>query len=214
MPLAAESLYDELSGAEVKAILLKRVSDLLDAIPDFQKHLTLPRVRMVLNIHLDIYGRRNPAIDIFNDFTIKTREPEGRMEIARQLEASDTVSADTGAAIVNTPFDGTGEPPDFIREEHGLPLMEPVRDRATMSHAQRPVHVPPPEQPQAPPRPRAPNGMPYAAWQKIERAGPVVMGNVEYLPGSEPWTKTPSTERDKPEVGIQKDFRSLSQQDK
>lgn len=209
MPLSAEQVYDELSGAEVKAILLERVRALLDSVPDFQKHLTLPRVRMALNIHLDIYGRRNTALDLINDFTVTTREPEERMQLAESLEAEDQVNADTGVAIPGTPFDGTGEPPDLIREQNGLTLLEPVKDRATMSTQQRPIQPPPVAPPVIPPMQPSPppGGRRYAAFRVLEREGPVVMGFTDYKQGAEPWTKEPQAQMGQREIGIQKDFR-------
>lgn len=208
MPLSAEQVYDELNGAEVKEILLQRVKDLLDTVPDFQRHLTLPRVRMQLNIHLDIFGRRNPALDLLNDFTISTRGvDESKIELAKELVAEDTLSADTGIPVPGTPFDGAGAPPDEIRELHQIPTMEPVRDRVTGITQQRPVQPPPVET--APvPKPATPQGRPWAAFHTLERGGPVVRGYSDYLPGHEPIGKeAPAGER---EIGIQEDFRNLS----
>lgn len=213
MPLSHSEVYDELSGAEAKAILLERVRTLLDSVPDFQKHLTLPRVRMKLWIHLDIYGRRNPSLDLETVLDLRTNEPEERQVISKELQAEDEVSADTGVAVPGTPFDGNGDPPDQVREENGLPTMEPVRDRATQSYSQRPIPTRPDPpavapNPPVPPTP-PPGGRRYAAFKVLEREGPAVMGYSEYKEDSAPFSKQPSAQMGEREVGLQKDFRDM-----
>lgn len=208
MPLSSEQVYDELSGAEVKQILLQRFRDLLDTVPDFQKHLTLPRVRMRLNVHLDIFGRRNPSLDLLNDFTITTREPAERVELAKELEAEDSVNADTGIPVKDTPFDGTGEPPDQVREDNDLPVAVPVRDRTTRATQQviQPA-APHPSEPGMTPG-SLPGGRRYAAFRVLEREGPVIQGFREYIPGHEPVISSNAGRAD-PQQGIQPDFRKI-----
>jgi hypothetical protein len=208
MALSSEQIYDELNGAEVKEILLTRMLELLSTVPDFQKHLTLPRVRMRLQIHLDIFGRRNPALDLSSELTLRTRQPDEEMTLAKEMVAEDEFSADTGVPVPDTPFDGGGQPPDQIREEHNLPMLEPVKDRAGITQ-QRPLQpVPlPAVGVGAQPTPALPGGRRYAAFHTLERAGPAIMGYREYLPGKEPIAATPSQPREKPTIGIQRDFR-------
>lgn len=207
MALSSEQIYDELDGAEVKEILVTRLREMLNSVPDFQPHLTLPRVHMKLSVHLDIFGRRVPSLDLVNDLTLTTKRPVEQMTLAKELVAEDEVSADTGVPVPNTPFDGAGQPPDQVREEHGLRTLEPVKDRAGITQ-QRPLRAVGPDD-----VPSAPGGRRYAAFRKLEREGPVVMGHVEYLPGSEPIMKAPSQPdtapgpAEKPKIGIQQDFR-------
>lgn len=222
MPLSTEQVYDELNGEEIKQILLTRVKDLLDSVPDFQRHLTLPRVIMSLKLHLDIYGRRNSALDLINELELRTKEPDSRVQLAEQLEVEDVVNADTGAAVPGSPFQGEGDPPDQIREEHGIPVREPVRDRTVNAHFQRPAPGPVlVDTPVSVPAPGLPRGRRYAAFHVLEREGPAVMGFTDYKPGSEPFTKEPQTldslrdkPASKPDVGIQADFREMHRPEK
>lgn len=215
MKLSAEQVYDELNGEEVKAILLERVKTLLDGVPDFQRHLTLPRIRMFLNMRLEIYGRRVPLPNLVTDLTLRTSEELDNLEVARDLEAEDQVNADTGAAVPGTPFDGTGDPPDQVREAHGLPVMDIVKTRAGTFQRPAAPPPPPPAPPQAPtvlqgiPVPSAPGGVPYAATRVLSRGGPVVRGFVDYLPDASPVVlNAAGPGRDKkPDVGIKDDFR-------
>lgn len=208
MPLSSEQVYDELNGAEIKQILLQRFKDLLDSVPDFQKHLTLPRVRMRLSVHLDIFGRRNPSLDILNDFTVSTREPESRIELAKELEAEESLSADTGVPVPGTPFDGEGDPPDQVREENDLPVAVSVRDRVTRATQQviQPAAAPPVENDPSPGR--LAGGRRWAAFRVLEREGPVIQGYREYVSGHEP-VISPNAGRADPEQGIQPDFRNI-----
>jgi len=202
-PLSAEQTYDELNGEEAKAVLLERVKAMLDTVPDFQKHLTLPRVVMDLEIRLQIYGRRNPHILLKNHMGIKVGDaPEEELEVAKDLEAQDHVSADTGTPVPDTGFDGTGDPPDKVREDHGLPTMMPVRDRTGITQ-QRPVYPVPPAE-----GPKLVGGRHYAAYHEIAREGPVSQGYTDYAPGKEPIMPAGShRDREKPQVGIKQDFR-------
>lgn len=213
MALSAEQIYDELNGAEVKKILLRRFEDLLDTVPDFHPHLTLPRVHIHSKVHLDIYGRRNPSLDLEDDLTLTLRHPVADITLAKELVAEDQLSADTGVPVPGTPFDGEGLPPDQIREEHDLPLLEPVRDRAGITQ-QRPIVLPAPPVVEPRPTPALPGGRRYAAFHTLERAGPVVMGNVEYLPGSEPILPPTSADRERPVIGIKSDFREAHRPEK
>ena len=216
MALSSEQIYDELNGEEVKQILLTRLRDLLDTVADFQKHLTLPRVRASFKIRLEIYGRRNPTLDLNNDLTLTLRHPVGDITLSKELEAEDEVNADTGVPVPGTPFDGTGSPPDQVREEHGLHVLEPVKDRAGITQ-QRPITWELPDQAKATtpaptppaPTPALPGGRRYAAFHTLERGGPVVQGFTDYLPGKEPILNTSSADREKPQKGIQKDFRDV-----
>lgn len=122
MPLSAEQVYNDLNGSDVKQILLTRFADLINQVGEFQPHLTLPRTRMILSIHLDVWGRTPPTIDITDDLIIRMRDQNqlslpGIEQTAHDLQAE--INSDT-----TTP---TGQPPDQIREEHGLPIMTPQK---------------------------------------------------------------------------------------
>jgi hypothetical protein len=118
MPLTSEQIYNELSGEDVKEILMVRFADLLNRQPEFQRHLTLPRVKMSLNIQLEVHGRNPPEFAITDEFTVRMKDEGGAVPLP-DLELSAQINANTD--------DPTGQAPDQIREEHGLPVMEPRR---------------------------------------------------------------------------------------
>ena len=184
MPLSREQTYDELNGEEAMQVLVQRVKDMLSEVPDFQKHLTLPRVKMEIDITLFIYGRRQPKLEFHNELTLSTAVPEAELETAKELVAHDAVNADTGVPVKDTPFDGTGDPPDQVREENGLTVLEPVKSRHGITQ-QKPV-------PRAPEiKPKEVDGVKYAAFHTLKRPGPVVRGFLEYEEGSEPIAAAP-----------------------
>jgi hypothetical protein len=119
MPRPTFVKYDELSGDEIKHILLERFKTILDDVPYLQKHLTLPRVQMNLNITLLVYADQpTPEVlqiqdkfDIQGDMSFDG--PPVKVEIEDQVS-----SAPKG-----------GQPADQVREEHGLPVHRAVPQR-------------------------------------------------------------------------------------
>lgn len=123
-PLSAESTYNELTGSEVKDILLMRFADLLDSVSDFQNHLTLPRVRMLLSVKLEVHGRTPPTITINDEVVLRINSNSPSLtgpgtDFSRQLETELVINADSGTV--------EGMAPDAIRVEHSLPISVPTR---------------------------------------------------------------------------------------
>src|SRR5208282_6475830 len=120
MPRPSSVKYDELSGEEVKHILLERFKTILNGVPYLQRHLTLPRVRMSLNIMLEVYADQPTpeVLPIMDQFDILTDAPPVGTPVKIEIE-DEVSSAPKG-----------GKPADQVREEHGLPLNIPtsVRD--------------------------------------------------------------------------------------
>jgi hypothetical protein len=115
MPLPSSLTFNELNGEEVKQVLENRCVQILDGVPYFQTHITLPRVRITLNVKLEIWADQpHPdTVSIGDKFTvIVERLP------AEVIEAE---SVDTAAPVPG------GHPPDKIREMHGLPISQPAR---------------------------------------------------------------------------------------
>ena len=56
MPLPAMLTYNELNGDEVKHILENRFQQVIQGVPYFKPHITLPRVRMTLNVKLEVWA--------------------------------------------------------------------------------------------------------------------------------------------------------------
>lgn len=156
MPLAPEMVYNDLNGEEVKEILLTRFADLLNKVPDFQRHLIIPRVKMRLNVQLEVHGRNPPSFTITDDLTIRMRAGETQDLEPELFDLTAEVNADSG--------DPSGQPPDQVREEHGLPVMEPRK--GPFGIEDHPVvHE---------------DGIKYARFVTQDRGGPVIQGHDEY----------------------------------
>ena len=119
MPRPNVQKYDELNGEEIRHVLIERFKSILDDVPYLQRHLTLPRVQMNLNITLLVYADQ-PTPDVLpiqDQFDIQTDVPyDGR---PARIEADDTVSSAPRG----------GQPADQVREEHGLPVNRAVPQR-------------------------------------------------------------------------------------
>jgi hypothetical protein len=119
MPLPRQLVYNDLSGEEVRHVLEERFSRLLSDVPYLQKHLTLPRVKMTLTVHLDVYADQpNPERHtIHNDLEVKSEgsEPDS---LVFSGDVTEVVNASPGIG---------GKPPDQIRDEHNLGIPVPTR---------------------------------------------------------------------------------------
>ncbi|HEX6825886.1 MAG TPA: hypothetical protein VF077_06150 [Nitrospiraceae bacterium] len=179
MPLSAEQVYNDLDGEEVKEILIQRFTDLLSQIPDMQRHITMPRVSMKLTVELDVWGRTPNALQIQDEFTIRMK----------------------GEASVNSnPLLG-GFPADQIRDQHQLPVMEPVRTPLGIQD-QPTVRTP---------APFKEGGRVYAARVTLDRGGPVAAGFQDYQSDAAPILKVAADKNEPDRVtpgAIQGDFRS------
>lgn len=119
MPLPSMVTYNELDGTEVAGVLRNRFNDFLANVPYFQKHLTLPRVRISFQVKLEVWADQPQpdVIPLSDKFDVIIERENGPTNV---LEAETTVSS--------APVPG-GHPPDQIREMHGLPISQPVRGR-------------------------------------------------------------------------------------
>lgn len=117
MAVPSQLVYNDLDGEEVRHVLEDHFHRLLAGVSCLQRHLTLPRVKMSLQIHLDVWADQ-PTPErqtIVNEVEVmRPAGAAGAAEYAVLLE--DTVNAAPG-----------GQPPDKIREDHGLPVPTPVR---------------------------------------------------------------------------------------
>jgi hypothetical protein len=105
-----------LDGLECREILKKRCIECLDQVAYFQKHLTLPRVKMTLKVTLEIYAEQpNPEKILIGDSYIVAVEGPRLV---------DTLTMETVDAAAPIPG---GHPPDQLREMHGLPVSRPER---------------------------------------------------------------------------------------
>jgi hypothetical protein len=111
MPMPSILTFNELDGLEVREILENRIEQIFNGIPQFQKHMTLPRVKMTLDVTLEIYADQpHPdTIQIGDRLTVVVETPE-------VISAKSIDSAAPGPG---------GHPPDKLREMHGLPISKP-----------------------------------------------------------------------------------------
>lgn len=109
--------YNELDGTEVAGVLRSRFEQFLAGVPYFQKHLTLPRVRISIQVKLEVYADQPQAevIPLSDRFDVIVDHDPSPAEVIT-AESTDT----------SAPVPG-GHPPDQIREMHGLPLSHPAR---------------------------------------------------------------------------------------
>ena len=119
MALPKTLVYNDLTGEEVKHVLTERFISLLNDVPYLQRHITLPRVRMTLEVHLDCWAeQKHPERKTISD-ALEVRSERAVVEIDTIAEA-----IDTSAVIDASP---KGEPPDKIRETYGLGVPTPIR---------------------------------------------------------------------------------------
>lgn len=116
MPIPAMLTFNELNGSEVSLVCSNRFQDFLGTIPYLQPHLTLPRVRITVNVKLEVFADQPQpeTLQLSDHFDVVVNDP-----------APNTVVF-TGESVDSTaPSDGV--PPDQLREMHGLPVPTPTR---------------------------------------------------------------------------------------
>lgn len=108
--------FNELDGSEVAHVLKNRFSQILERVPYLQRHLTLPRVRVTLQVKLEIWADQpSPETQIISE-RIEVVHDDPVMADIIQAESVDSAAPVPG-----------GHPPDQIREMHGLPIAQPMR---------------------------------------------------------------------------------------
>lgn len=108
MPLPRSLTYNDLTGEEVKHILVQRMEQVLADVPYLQKHITLPRVKMTLHIELDCWADQS------------TRE-------TKHIQDEVDVLGESYSLVTSVDSSPKGDPPDKIREDHGLGVPTPRR---------------------------------------------------------------------------------------
>lgn len=116
MPLPSTLTFNELDGSEVAHVLQERFSQVLARVPYLQRHLTLPRVRMSLQVTLEIWADQpNPELQTISDRVDVVTEMAAQANPQEVFEAESIISAAPG-----------GDPPDKVREDHGLAISQPA----------------------------------------------------------------------------------------
>src|SRR5438876_3210047 len=119
MPLHATAEYNDLNGEECLEILHTRFYDLLHSLPELQQRFTLTRAVLRLEITLDIWGATPPKKIYHHQFEMK----------ASPNIPAPYVDAE-GHHDLRAEIDSRTNPPDQIREEHGLPIPRAMRSPA------------------------------------------------------------------------------------
>lgn len=135
MPLSREQIYNDLNGSEAKEILMQRFSAQLNTIPWLQRHLTLPRVRMKLSVSFEMYADQStPEVQqIVDDFTIRTEADTTDSRSSNPAPHPHILAPEPHHFEVEEEIDSSpnGSPPDQLREEHGISIPTPVKNRLT-----------------------------------------------------------------------------------
>ena len=127
MPQPSVLTYNELDGEEIRRILENRFQQTMDGIPYLQRHITLPRMRMTLNIKIEIWADQpQPETIRLGDSVTVEYVPIDKPDVTFEAESVDSTA----------PIPG-GMPPDALREAHGLPIVQPgPGERAIGAHMQ------------------------------------------------------------------------------
>lgn len=114
MPLPSTLTFNELNGEEVRAVLENRFEQIMQQVPYFQRHMTLPRVKMTLSVKLEIWA------DQPQPETLKMGDALTVIyEVEPEPDTFDMETVDSTAPVAG------GHPPDQVREMHGLPISQP-----------------------------------------------------------------------------------------
>jgi hypothetical protein len=115
MPLPSTLTFNELNGEEVRAVLENRFEQIMSKVPYFQRHLTFPRVKMTLNVKLEVWADQPQpeAVKLTDALTIA-------IDIEPEPDTFEAESVDSTAPVAG------GHPPDQVREMHHLPISQPA----------------------------------------------------------------------------------------
>lgn len=100
--------YKGLTGAELKAIILKRIGDAIDASGKFDPHLTFPNLQFYWNlqVRMPITTDRNFAVELTVD----------------EVQLSAATPAET-VSLTDTIVETNDNPADAIRNDNELPVV-------------------------------------------------------------------------------------------
>jgi hypothetical protein len=153
--LPSNLTYNDLNGEEVRQILTDWFQQLLAAQPNLQRHLTLPNAKIGLEVAI--------TVDMYIGGSVPVASDPEQLLIRGGVELTNNVNAAPATQTFSTTINAApipgGNPPDQLREQHGLPTPTPgYGDRATGSHLfLGDVNVPP-QQPFKTPQPPVASG--------------------------------------------------------
>lgn len=112
--------YSDLDGEETKQILAARFWQFMETIPEFQRRFALTRVQLRLELVVDIWGA-SPPRKVLHDSLVMTAT-EAPPSTFTDVEAHHQATSEV---------DAFNNPPDLVREEHGLPVHRGQRNPQT-----------------------------------------------------------------------------------
>lgn len=116
MALASMLTYNDLNGEEVRHVIENRVQQFFNEVTYFQRHMTMPRVRITTQVRMEVWADQpSPDVIPLND--------RFDVVVERSQEPMETISAEA----VDSTSPNDGNPPDEVREMHGLPISTPTR---------------------------------------------------------------------------------------
>lgn len=115
--MAQPPVYNELNGTEVREVVESRCRQMCQRVPYLQSHLTMPRVRITLQVVIQTFAEQ-PTPDTYsiNDAFDVVCETEPEPVEVITMESVDSTAPEKGGRVA-----------DQIREMHGLPLPGPER---------------------------------------------------------------------------------------
>ena len=128
--------YDDLNGEEALEILHTRFYDLIHTLPELQKRFALTRLVMKLEITLDIWGA-TPAQKVYRDqFEVRGGLPAGSEDTVYVGDDDKIMDYSEAHHQKSAVIDSRENPPDQVREQHGLPVPRMVRGQAGFMETQ------------------------------------------------------------------------------
>jgi hypothetical protein len=117
--LPSKAEYSDINGEECLELLHTRFWDYIHTLPELQRRFALTRLMLRFEITLDIYGATPPKKVYHHQFEVTVTDPQPPH--FEEAEAHHETVIDV---------DSRNNPPDQIREEHGLALPRAIRGQA------------------------------------------------------------------------------------
>lgn len=177
--------YSDLNGSECAEILTARFWQFLEQIPEFQKRFALTRVKLRLEIVMDVWGA-SPPRKIMHD----------QLEISTTESLPTTFEPKATHHEIISEVDAFDNPPDLVREEHGLPVHRGQRGQSGFMEtvpvilegsetkfrpAPKPADLPPPPANAPSPNMKVIGKRTYASWVEQDKGAAVTGERVEQL---------------------------------
>lgn len=196
MALQTKAEYMDLNGKECREILAARFWQFLETIPEMQERFALTRVRLRLEVAIDVWGASPPRKIVHDNLEITTTAQHPSSFASEEGHHSTIEEVNVRQGDNSLP--STDTPPDLIREEHSLPVHRGQRNPQTgfmetvpvilegsspkYAPAPKPHELPPPPANQASPTVKKVGKRTYAGWVEQDKGAYVTGERTEELP--------------------------------